>query len=127
MTLSSSLAGPMHDDTSVSGSSAGKKRASERITFRADSAFKNALDRAATLSKQDMSDFARQAIEREIERVLSEHMTTTLANADFDALMDMMDDAIPVSPKMREAAERVDSGRKDIDELRAALKKPRQG
>lgn len=102
-----------------------KRTAAERVIFRVDKDFKSALSRAAALAGVDESKFSRQAIEREIEEVLSQQMNSTLSTPDFDEVMDMLNETIPVSPVMREAANRVDSGRKDIDEIRAALKSPR--
>lgn len=102
-----------------------KRTAAERVIFRVDKDFKSALTRAAALAGVDESKFSRQAIEREIEDVLSQQMNSTLSTRDFDEVMDMLNETIPVSPVMREAANRVDSGRKDIDEIRAALKSPR--
>ncbi len=140
MSLTSKFAGPLVGDDADSsalkrkrvarkpatGKYVTKKRATERVFFRVDEEFKTALSRAAALTGLDESKFSRQAIEREIEEVISQEMSMTLPNQDFDELMAMLDESIPVSPPMREAADRVDSGRKDIDEIRAALKRARQ-
>lgn len=50
-----------------------------------------------------------------------------LPSEDFDQLIKILEEPIPISEKMREAANRVDHGRIDIKEIKAVIKKPRHG
>lgn len=80
------------------------------------------FDRAAAVADMKTSELVRSAAKQVADEIIKRHSTRTLNGAEYDALMDILDDAVPISPTMRAAAERVDNGREDLDEIRAAFK-----
>lgn len=71
--------------------------ASARLEFRVRPDRKAAIERAAALVHEPVSEFARTAAEEKAERVLREHdATTTVSPEFFDELLDALD--APPSP-----------------------------
>lgn len=78
--------------------------ASTRIEIRFAAEAKARLERAAELSGETVSAFARAAIEHESTRVLREHESVTYVdNAYFEELLGMLDSTPKPSPKLVEA------------------------
>ncbi|MBS9533307.1 DUF1778 domain-containing protein [Mycobacterium sp. M1] len=66
--------------------------ASARLEFRVRPESKTAIDRAAALVDETVSEFARAAAEEKAERVLREYeATTTVPPEFFDELLDALD------------------------------------
>lgn len=101
-----------------------KAQRRETINLRLAMNERQQLTRAAALSNVSVSELIRSSVARTSEEIIQRHSTITFSGDDYDALIDMLDETVPVSPQMREAANRVDNGREDMDEIRAALKKP---
>jgi uncharacterized protein (DUF1778 family) len=83
-------------------------RASARLEFRVTPAHKAMIERAAQLSGEPVTAFARDAAEERAERVLREHEATTVVPAEFfDDLMMALDATPRPNPVLVAAGERL--------------------
>lgn len=82
--------------------------ATSRLEFRVTPAHKAMIERAAQLSGEPVTAFARDAAEERAERVLREHEATTVVPAGFfDDLMMALDSPAQPNPGLVGAAERL--------------------
>jgi uncharacterized protein (DUF1778 family) len=81
--------------------------ASARFEFRLRSDTKLRIEQAAQLVHESASDFARTAVEERAERVLREHVLTTVVPADFfDSLLNALDEPAQPNAALAAAAHR---------------------
>lgn len=81
--------------------------ASVRLEFRLRPESKSAIERAAELAHEPVSEFARSAAEEKAERILREHEATTIVPAEyFDELLDALDAPADPSARLSRAAQR---------------------
>jgi uncharacterized protein (DUF1778 family) len=80
---------------------------SARFEFRLRADAKRRIEQAAELLHESASDFARTAAEERAERVLREHMLTTVVPADFfDDLLRTLDAPAKPNEVLKAAARR---------------------
>lgn len=80
---------------------------STRFEFRLRSDAKRRIEQAAELLHESASDFARTAVEERAERVLREHMLTTVVPAEFyDDLLRALDAPAKPNEALTAAAHR---------------------
>lgn len=81
--------------------------ASARLEFRVRPDRKSAIERAAALLDEPVSEFARTAAEEKAERVLREHEATTTVPAEFfDELLAALDSPPSSNTALARAARR---------------------
>jgi uncharacterized protein (DUF1778 family) len=81
--------------------------ASARFEFRLRPDAKQRIDRAAELVHETASDFARAAVEERADRVLREHMLTTVVPGEFfDRLLEALDQPVIPNEALKAAAQR---------------------
>lgn len=81
--------------------------ASARLEFRVRPESKSAIERAAAIVDEPVSEFARTAAEEKAERVLREHeATTTVPPEFFDDLLAALDAPPMPNAALAQAAER---------------------
>ena len=79
--------------------------ATARLEFRVSPQEKTRIERAAELSGEQVSSFARTAAEEKADRVLREYEATTTVPAEFfDDLIAAFDAPAKVNPGLRKAA-----------------------
>jgi len=82
--------------------------ATARLEFRVSPQEKSRIERAAELSGEQVSSFARAAAEEKADRVLREHEATTTVPAEFfDDLIAAFDAPAKASPGLRKAAKKL--------------------
>lgn len=83
-----------------------------RMNFRLSRRIKERVERAAQLSGQSVSDFAASTLAREADEVIARQQTITLADADRDFFLRMLDEDAEPSEKSLAAAARYREGRR---------------
>lgn len=81
--------------------------ASARFEFRLRPEAKNRIEQAAELVHESTSDFARTAAEERADRVLRQHLATTVVPASFfEELLQALDEPAEPNAALRNAAHR---------------------
>ncbi|MGE6696022.1 hypothetical protein CA262_20485 [Sphingobium sp. GW456-12-10-14-TSB1] len=88
------------------GTARAEERASERMGFRTKPHVKRAIQRAAAYSGVDDSVFVINAAYRAALETIDSHERTTVSRADFQRIMDAIDNPPPPTDALREAFER---------------------
>ncbi len=82
--------------------------ATARLEFRVSPQEKTRIERAAELSGEQVSSFARTAAEEKADRILREYEATTTVPAEFfDDLIAAFDAPAKANPGLRKAAKRL--------------------
>lgn len=80
-----------------------EERSTERMHFRTRPPIKRAIQRAAALSGIDDSAFMINAAYRAALDTIETHERTVLSHADFQAILDALDNPPPPTEALREA------------------------
>lgn len=88
------------------GSTKADERATERMGFRTKPHIKQAIQRAAALSGLDDSVFVINAAYKAALDAIDSHERTVVSQADFQRILDAIDNPPPMTAALREAFER---------------------